>query len=142
MIRHRNFIKQGANTASLPANSRIRDQVVVIGTGTTGATIAKFLSLWNGDGVEITLIDREIVDSANIAHVTAAGITHPGGKPPDEYSAFADRYGIRIIGGRVVSIDPIHHLVTLADGRQLSYDRLEVAPGAESALLPPAVILD
>lgn len=142
MIRHKPIIKSGANAASESASNRVREQVLVIGTGTTGATIAKFLSLWNGDGVEVTLVDREIVDPANIARVAAAPTTRLDWPQQDDHRELTDRYGIRVIGGRVINIDPVRHLVTLADGRQLPYDRLEVAPGAESALLGPSAIQD
>jgi sulfide dehydrogenase [flavocytochrome c] flavoprotein subunit len=53
-----------------------------------------------------------------------ASITH-------DYDALRDKYGIDVIIGTAIEIDPVGKKVTLAGGRALDYDRLVVAPGID-----------
>ena len=40
----------------IPTNTGVSGRVVVVGGGMAGTTAAKFLRLWGGTGVEVTLV--------------------------------------------------------------------------------------
>ncbi|HEY3582859.1 MAG TPA: FAD-dependent oxidoreductase, partial [Casimicrobiaceae bacterium] len=45
---------------STKALARARPRVVVIGAGYGGATAARYLALWGGDDVDVTLVERDV----------------------------------------------------------------------------------
>jgi NADPH-dependent 2,4-dienoyl-CoA reductase/sulfur reductase-like enzyme len=138
----RRFLKLAGATAALscvPFLSRaagVAPRVVVIGGGFAGATVAKYLKLWGGQNVHVTLVDQHAAhvscilsnlvlnDSQNLADITF---------PLDRLGA---NHGVEITQARVVDIDPVYRTVLFADGGALPYDRLVLAPGIEFDDLP------
>lgn len=121
---------------SVPTNTGISGKVVVVGGGMGGATAAKFLRLWGGDKVEVSLVERDASYTSNImsnlvlnGQKTIAGLQY-------NYSTLASRYGVKVVKGEVVGIDPAAKMVSLAGGSRLPYDRLVLAPGVEFDLIP------
>lgn len=109
-------------------------RIIVVGCrGVAGANMARFLKLWAGDRLDVTLVEP---NSASDSHVPGGAIgrgeTFSEFFPYDRRS-LAHRYGIRIIGATVAGVDPFGRALILGDGTQLAYDRLEVAPGARVA---------
>ena len=43
----------------VPTNTGANGRVIVVGGGMAGATAAKYLRLWGGAGVQVTLIERD-----------------------------------------------------------------------------------
>jgi NADPH-dependent 2,4-dienoyl-CoA reductase/sulfur reductase-like enzyme len=105
-------------------------KIVVIGGGYGGATAARYAALWGGDGVDVTLVERDaafvscplsnlvLAGSKSIADVTVA------------YSSLAKR-GVRVIQDTAVSVDAQRRRVVLARGPELAYDRLILSPGID-----------
>jgi NADPH-dependent 2,4-dienoyl-CoA reductase/sulfur reductase-like enzyme len=97
-----------------------------------GAACAKYLRLWGGTGIDVTLVDRDPWYTSNImsnlvltGQRTIAGLRYG-------WTALEQRYGIRRVQGSVVQIDPVARRVrvlTAAGERWLAYDRLVLAPG-------------
>ena len=56
------FLSAGDGTPSLlfkvPTNTGITGNIVIVGGGMAGATLAKYLRLWGGTGVTVTLIEK------------------------------------------------------------------------------------
>jgi NADPH-dependent 2,4-dienoyl-CoA reductase/sulfur reductase-like enzyme len=111
-------------------------RVVVVGGGMAGLAAAKYLRLWGGSGVQVTLVERNTAYTSNIlsnlvltGQRTLASLVY-------SYATAKQNYGIDIRQGDVVGIDPIGRKVTLADRSTLPYDRLIVAPGVEFDVLP------
>jgi NADH dehydrogenase FAD-containing subunit len=52
------------------------------------------------------------------------------------FANLASRYGVKVVKGDVVAIDPVGRAVTLAGGARYAYDRLVVAPGVNFDVLP------
>ena len=95
-----------------------------------GATVAKYLRLW-GDAIDVTLIERQssyiscIMSSLVLSGQRSLGSLAYG------YDALRSNYGVNVVLGDVVGIDPVGVKVTLASGQVLSADRIVLAPGIE-----------
>ena len=114
--------------APVPADTGASGRVIVIGGGMAGSTAAKYLRVWGGQKVQVTMIERETRYVSNIMSNlvlnggrTIAGLTY-------NWDKLATNYGIGRITGAVSAIDPVAKTVSVA-GSVLSYDRLVIAPG-------------
>jgi NADPH-dependent 2,4-dienoyl-CoA reductase/sulfur reductase-like enzyme len=106
-------------------------RVVVVGGGMAGATAAKYLRLWGGAGVAVTLVEPTPAYTSNIM----SNLVLNGRMTVDQlrytHDELAVRYGVTLRTAAVSGIDAVNRMVTLDDGSTLSYDRLVVAPGVE-----------
>jgi sulfide dehydrogenase [flavocytochrome c] flavoprotein subunit len=120
------------NTVTLtPATTGITARVVVVGGGMAGASAAKYLRLWGGTGITVTLVEPNASYTSNImsnlvlnGSRTVAGLGY-------SYNSLVSKYGITLKQAAVLSIDKAAKTVTLSDGSVLAYDRLVLAPGIE-----------
>ncbi len=114
-----------------------KGRVVVIGGGMGGATAAKYLRLWGGSNVQVTLIEREASYQSNIfSNLVLNGQTTMQ-KLTFSYNALKSRYGINVVRGEVGVIDAGNRLVILSNGGGvLPYDRLVMSPGIEFDTIP------
>jgi len=108
-------------------------RVVVVGAGYGGATAAKYLRLWSGGTIEVTLVDPgEVFISCPISNLVLGGsktmedITVP-------YTGL-DKYGVKRVRDTATAIDASKKQVRLASGGTLPYDRAVVSPGVEFML--------
>jgi sulfite dehydrogenase len=114
-----------ASTTQGPSIGR----VVVVGGGFGGSTAARYLRLWGGN-VDVTLVERSPqFISCPISNLVLGG-----------YKQMADitrgyeglqALGVKVLQGEVVAVDSAGRKVRLADGRELSYDRLILSPGID-----------
>jgi sulfide dehydrogenase [flavocytochrome c] flavoprotein chain len=125
-----------AQLGTVPTNTGIKGNVVVIGGGMGGATVAKYLRLWGGTGVTVTLIERDTIYTSNILSNLVLNGQRTVTSLQYGYTNLASRYGIRLVKGEVAAIDPVGHNVSLADGSRLAYDRLIIAPGIDFDTIP------
>jgi NADPH-dependent 2,4-dienoyl-CoA reductase/sulfur reductase-like enzyme len=127
---------QGSSTSiSIPKTASL-GRVVVIGGGMAGLAAAKYLRLWGGSGVQVTLVERNTSYTSNILSNLVLTGQRTLTSLMYSYATAKQNYGIEFRQGDVVGIDPISRRVTLADRSTLSYDRLIVAPGVEFDVLP------
>lgn len=108
-------------------------RIVVVGGGMAGTTCAKFLALWGartGVAIAVTLIDAE-------AHYTSCilsnGVLTGERRMQDQLfgrEALA-ALGVRLVTGRVETIDAEARRVSLDNGLILPWDRLVLAPGID-----------
>jgi NADPH-dependent 2,4-dienoyl-CoA reductase/sulfur reductase-like enzyme len=117
-------------TTTVPTSTAVKSRVIVIGGGMAGATVAKYLRLW-GDGIAVTLIEREASYTSNImssmvltGQRTLASLSY-------RYDNLLSAYGVQVIRDDVVEIDTVGVKVKLASGTQLSADRIVLAPGID-----------
>lgn len=103
-------------------------RVIVIGGGMAGATVAKYLRLW-GDAVEVTLIERYPRYLSNIMSSLVLTGQRTMSSLSFDYAALQSRYGVKLVVGEVVAVDPVRVQVRLANGSTLSADRIVMAPG-------------
>lgn len=125
------LLAAGAAGASLPTSAEAAPnlKVVICGGGMSGATAAKFLRMWGGDGVKVTLIDsrssyRSCIMSNKVitGQRTLDSLTYT-------YRTLREKYGVRFIKATVTGIDATNRRVQCTDGSSHAYDRLILAPG-------------
>jgi hypothetical protein len=115
------------------AEGEIPHQLVIVGSeGLAGAKMARFLKLWAGEYVNITLVEPGLV-AGTMSAVDGDGDGFSEYFPFDR-RGLSSRYGIRVIGTKVSGVDAARRAMILADGTRLAFDRLELAPGAEVRL--------
>lgn len=136
-MQRREFLKLlGATTAvgglpfSFAARASAQKRVVIIGAGYAGATVAKYLRLWGGDGVEVVLIEKNTsFISCPLSNLVLGGSRNIG-QLTFNYAGL-DRYGVKRLYDPVASVDVEKRKVMLEDGEGIPYDRLVIAPGVD-----------
>jgi NADPH-dependent 2,4-dienoyl-CoA reductase/sulfur reductase-like enzyme len=121
-----------ASTA-LPTTG-LSGRVVVVGGGMAGAAVAKFLRLWGGAGVKVTLVEKESRYTSNILSNLVLTDTVAMSSLLFSYATLASRYGVSVLQGTALAADPVLKRLTVATAtgtRSLDYDRLVVAPGID-----------
>jgi sulfide dehydrogenase [flavocytochrome c] flavoprotein subunit len=107
-----------------------KSRVIVIGGGMAGATVAKYLRLW-GDGIAVTLIERESSYVSNIMSSLVLSGQRSMASLTYNYSKLMSAYGVTVIRSDVKEIDTAGVRVKLADGTILAADRMVLAPGID-----------
>lgn len=129
------WIPANAPLSQVPTNLPIQGRVVVIGGGMAGATVAKYIRLWGGSGLQVTLVERERTYVSNIMSNLVLSNALAIESLNFDWKALVDRYGVKLVTGEVTAIDPAGKRVTV-DGSSIPYDRLVVAPGIEFDPVP------
>ena len=111
----------------VPAKTR----VLVVGGGYGGATAAKYLRLFSGQTIDVTLVEpSDAFVSCPISNLVLGGskmladVTTP-------YATLAKNHGVRVIKDMVASIDPLKKVAVLASGPTIAYDKLVLSPGID-----------
>ena len=136
-MQRREFLKAigaGVSTAALAAcagsPSRAGAKVVVVGAGYGGATCAKYLRMWSGGTLDVTLVE------ANRAFVSCplSNLVLGGSKQIADLTISYDglvKRGVNVINEVATVVDPLRQTVRIRDQRELPYDRLVLAPGID-----------
>jgi NADPH-dependent 2,4-dienoyl-CoA reductase/sulfur reductase-like enzyme len=122
------------STKFVLANTNIVDQqVVVIGAGMAGATLAKYLRLWGGAGLTVTLVEPNPSYVSNIMSNLVLSGQRTLNSLHTAYTDLTTQYGVIMKQAHMVSFDNTAKTVTLSDNSILPYHRLVLAPGVEFA---------
>ncbi len=106
-------------------------QVVVVGGGYAGATLAKYVRKWSNGAVGVTLVEpNPAFVSCPISNLVIGG-TKTIADITTSYDALQKVHGVRVVRGSVESIDAARRSVRLADGSTLAYAKLVLAPGID-----------
>lgn len=133
-MKRRDFLKAagvGLGVAGFPGLvlGTVAARVVVVGGGTGGASVARYIKRANAT-IDVTLIEPNAIyhtcymsnevlsGDRDISHIQAG------------YEGL-EAQGINVVHDFVVSIDPEAKSVTTASGEQLPYDRCVVSPGID-----------
>ncbi len=119
-----------STSAALLASTGLSGQrIVVAGGGMAGMTAAKYLRLWGGSGVQVTLVEPDAVYTSSIM----SNLVLNGSRNIDSLrfkrDALTTKYGVVRKAGQVVAVDANARTVTVSDKSVLAYDRLVLAPG-------------
>ena len=121
----------GNNTTQTVANTGLTGNMVVVGGGMAGATAAKYLRLWGGSGIKVTLVEPEASYTSNIMSNLVLNASRTVSSLGFVYTNLASKYGITVKQARLTAIDKAAKSITLSDNTVLPYDRLILAPGVE-----------
>ena len=104
--------------------------VIIVGGGWGGATAAKYLRVWSGGAINVTLIER----NAQFVSCPLSNLVIGGSKKIQDITR--DYSGLRALGVQVLidevtGIDPIKKQVSLQKISPLGYDRIIIAPGVD-----------
>ena len=131
-MRRRGFL-QAAGALSLAGCASVggsgRPRVLVIGAGFGGATLAKYVRLWD-PAIDVTLVDR----GTEFVSCPVSNLVLGGNRTMADITRGYDglrRYGIHVVSDEAVAIDNAARSVTLARGGALTYDRLVLSPGVD-----------
>ena len=135
-MNRRHFTHALASVAALPLLGQApailaqsRPQVVVIGGGFGGSTVARYIRLWD-PGIDVTLIERQ----PHLISCPMSNLVLSGDRTLDQnvitYDALEKR-GVRRIQAEVEAIEHDQRQVVLADGTRVRYDRLVLSPGID-----------
>jgi sulfide dehydrogenase [flavocytochrome c] flavoprotein subunit len=122
-----------AATASFPApvTAQAKPKLVVIGGGPAGATIAKYVARDASGAIEVTLVEPLHQFTTCFHSNLYLGGFRSWDSITHSYDALASKYGVKLVHQAGQAIDREKKVLRLADGSQLSYDRLVVATGID-----------
>jgi 3-phenylpropionate/trans-cinnamate dioxygenase ferredoxin reductase component len=116
------------------------DHCVIIGASHAGTTLALTLRKegWQG-GITLISAESELpYHRPPLSKDFLAGEKEFGAMLLRPEKAFADNNVELMLGSKVETIDSANHLVTLADGTELTYSKLAICTGAAAIKLPMA----
>ncbi len=136
-MNRRNFMKySGVSIATLwglgslnLAQAATPYHVVVMGGGFAGATAAKYLKLWGGSSVNVTLVEPKTTYHTPILSNLILNNKISPRKLEMTYATLTNKYKVVHKTNKISAIDGVAKRITLDDNSTLSYDRLIVAPG-------------
>jgi sulfite dehydrogenase len=105
--------------------------VVVIGGGFGGATAAKYLRMWSGGAVNVTLVERQgSFISCPISNLVIGGVRRMQDITAG-YDQLRTRWGVKVVTDEAVGLDVARREVRLANGDVLGFDRAVLSPGVD-----------
>ena len=138
-MQRREFLKvlgaAGITTSALGGCAAMRGaghagKVVVIGGGYGGATAAKYIAMWSGGAVDVTLVEP----NATFVSCPMSNLVLGGSKQIADVTVPYDgltKRGIKVLRETATAVDADKRTVRLASGQTLSYDRLILSPGID-----------
>ncbi len=121
----------GSATTFALANTGLTGRIVVIGGGMAGVTAAKYLRLWGGVGINVTLVEPNLTYTSNIMSNLVLNNSRTVSSLAYGYTSLATKYGVVVKQAAVQNINTTAKSLSLSDGTSLAYDRLIVAPGVD-----------
>lgn len=106
-------------------------RVVVIGGGSGGATVARYLAKDSDGALDVTLIEPTRTYYTCFFSNLYIGGFRDFASIGHTYGTLATDYGVNVVHDWVVGVDRDAKTVTLASGGSLPYDRLVVSPGID-----------
>lgn len=132
-----------ASMAPLTARSAVAPHVVVVGAGMAGAAAAKYLRLWSGNSIDVTLVEQETRYTSNIMSNLVLTGQRTLASLYFSYANLVKNYGIRLVTGRVDAVEQgaVNGTwrIRVARGTSVSYlecDRVVLAPGIQFDNVP------
>jgi sulfide dehydrogenase [flavocytochrome c] flavoprotein subunit len=116
--------------ATQPAQTKKLGRVLIVGGGYGGAAAAKYLKLWGGDAIDVTLVER----NTRFVSCPLSNLVLGGSRRIDDlamgYQGLRDRR-VLVLNDEVTAIDPVKKRVVLNKIADQSYDKLILSPGID-----------
>jgi len=133
-LNRRNFLKAagaGLALANVPAaiHAATPPHVVVIGGGFAGATVAKYIRIWSGFTVDVTLVDPNPHHTSCILSNMVLNNTFSFNELKLPYTHLKSAYGVNVVQDAAKEIDNAGNRVRLKRAGWQSYDRMVIATG-------------
>lgn len=105
--------------------------VVVVGGGYGGATVAKYIRMWSEGRINVTLIERSTqFVSCPMSNLVIGGLKNMADITVS-YDNLKSKWGVNVITDEVLTIDSAKRTVTTAKSGTIGYDRLVLSPGVD-----------
>lgn len=105
--------------------------IVVVGGGFSGATCAKYLKMWGGSSIGVTIIETNSTYVSPILSNLVLNDKKTIANISFNYTVHAQKYNVNMIHKSVNSVDKTNKVLTLDDNSTVSYDYLVLAPGID-----------
>ena len=105
--------------------------IVIVGGGFSGATCAKYLKMWGGASVDVTIIEVNPTYVSPILSNLVLNGQKTTANLSFTYGNLSSKYKLNMIHSSVNSIDKTAKKLTLANGNTITYDKLVLAPGID-----------
>jgi NADPH-dependent 2,4-dienoyl-CoA reductase/sulfur reductase-like enzyme len=113
-----------------PALAQAKPRVVVIGGGPGGATAAKYIAKDSNGAIEVALVEPQRQFTTCFHSNLFLGGFRDWNSITHSYDKLAP-HGVKLVHQAAAAIDRDKKTVRLADGSEMAYDRLVVAPGID-----------
>ncbi len=132
----RDFIKYlslGALFSTIPLSSKVSTtpHVVVVGAGFAGSTCAKYLKLWGGNSINVTIIEPNSVYVSPILSNLVLNNQRTTNQLSFTYDKHINSYQINMVYKSVLNIDTVNKELILSDNSRVKYDKVILAPGID-----------
>ena len=114
-----------------PALAQAKPRVIVIGGRPGGATAAKYIAKDSNGAIEVTLVEPQRAFTTCFHSNLFLGGFRDWASITHSYDKLASGYGVRLVHQAAAAIDRNARTIRLADGSEMGYDRLVVAPGID-----------
>ena len=133
-LNRRHFIKAtgaGLALANFPSiiHATTTPRVIVIGGGFAGATVAKYIRMWSGQTVDVTLVDPKQQHTSCVLSNLILNKQLPLSQLKMSYTHLQSSYGVNVVRDRAVEINAPGNQVRLKRGGWQPYDKLVIATG-------------
>ena len=120
-----------SNSTYALANTGLTGNIIVVGGGMAGSTVAKYLRLWGGSQLNVTLVEPNATYTSNIMSNLVLNNSRTLSSLSFDYTNLSSKYGVSVKHAAVSGIDASNKRISLSDNTTLAYDRLILAPGIE-----------
>lgn len=130
----RRFLQAFGAAAAISATPSLvralnNQKIVIVGGGFAGATAAKYLRLWSGGTLDVTLVEPKANHTSCVLSNLVLNKRIALSELRLSYQTLASTYGVNVIRDRAVEIDGSGHKVRLKNNGWQTYDHMILAPG-------------
>lgn len=105
--------------------------IVVVGGGFAGATCAKYLKMWGGSSINVTIVEENPTYVSPILSNLVLNGQKTTSNLSFTYGELSSKYSINMIHSKVNNVNKNNQSLTLKNGNTIKYDKLVLASGID-----------